>query len=191
MSQVLLGFRNLALRIAIFVALAAVLVWFLGGSLLARPDTVTVGNATVGRQDAGLAEIRLVQVVHPTSSLPSERITWHVESRDGARGVFGSFRPCEGQDLLVDATPLVEVLPDGITPEAWFAGRPAGSRAWRLYRMGAYADCPEERGEYPDRLEAERQLARIATGRPLQPAAEAAAAREAVLRAGDAPVAGD
>ena len=185
MSHVLLGFRNLALRIAIFVALAAVLVWFLGGSLLARPETVTVATATVGRQGEGLAEIRLVQIVHPSSSLPSERITWHVEARDGARGVFGSFRPCEGQDLLVDASALVEVLPDGITPEAWFAGRPAGGTAWRLYRMGAYAECPEERGAYPDRLEAERQLARIAAGLPLQPAGEARATRDAVLRAGD------
>ncbi|MFM1822058.1 MAG: hypothetical protein RI967_324 [Planctomycetota bacterium] len=185
MSQVLLGFRNLAFRIAIFVALAAVLVWFLGGSLLARPETVTAGNAMVGRQGEGLAEIRLVQIIHPSSSLPSERITWHVESRDGARGYFGSFTPCEGQDLLVDATPLVEVLPDGITPEAWFAGRPAGGGAWRLYRMGAYAECPEERGEYPDRLEAERQLARVAAGLPVQSADEARGARDAVLRAGD------
>jgi len=35
-SQVLLGVRNLSLRIAVFVALAAALAWFLGGELFPR-----------------------------------------------------------------------------------------------------------------------------------------------------------
>jgi hypothetical protein len=39
--------------------------------------------------------------------------------------------------------------------------------------------------EVADRLEAERQLARVKAGMPLQKADAAAAAREAVLKAGD------
>ena len=41
--------------------------------------------------------------------------------------------------------------------------------------------------EVSDRLEAERQLARVKAGLPLQAAGAASAASDAVLRAGDAP----
>jgi hypothetical protein len=41
--------------------------------------------------------------------------------------------------------------------------------------------------EVSDRLEAERQLARVKAGLPIQAADAAGAARDAVLRAGDAP----
>ena len=62
MSQVLLGFRNLALRIAIFVVLAAILAWLLGGNLFARNTVIALGTASTGAGD-GPVEVRIEQVV--------------------------------------------------------------------------------------------------------------------------------
>lgn len=45
MGQILLGFRSLALKIAVFVALAALLAWTLGGTLWPRPVIRLVGEA--------------------------------------------------------------------------------------------------------------------------------------------------
>jgi hypothetical protein len=74
----------------------------------------------------------------------------------------------------------------------WFAGEPLQARGgasgvWRVYRVTPYATAPETMLEVADRLEAERQLARVKAGMPLQNADAAAGAREAVLEAGDGP----
>ena len=71
MSQVLLGFRNLAFRAAIFVVLAAILVWMLGGNLFARNAVIPIGAATTGPGD-GVVHVRLEQVIPPAASLPSD-----------------------------------------------------------------------------------------------------------------------
>jgi hypothetical protein len=181
-SQVLLGFRNLAFRIAVFVALAALLVWFLGGSLLPRATLIPQAAHRIGSPSEGAEDVRLVQVVAPKISLTAEPVLWRVELQSD----YGSWKPCEGQDELVEATAFVDVT-DGGHPTIWFAGRPSGATVWKLYTMGPYAARPNPKGEVADRLEAERQLARVKAGMPLQTAEAAAAARDAVLRAGDAP----
>jgi hypothetical protein len=184
-SQVLLGFRNLAFRAAIFVVLAAILVWLLGGNLLPRATLIPQAAHTIGSPGEGEAEVRLVQVVAPRISLAREPVTWRVEEQ---AGYSDAWRPCEGQDELVEATAFVDVIGRGHGhPTIWFAGRPSGVTAWKLYSMGPYAARPEPEGEVADRLEAERQLARVKAGLPLQKAETAAEAREAVLKAGDAP----
>ena len=187
-SQVLLGFRNLSVRIAIFVALAALLVWFLGGSLFPRAEGIVRGAVEVGRAGEGLATVRLVEIVHPIASLPSERVTWMLEIAE-PRLVGSRFEPCSDVPLLVDAGSLTSVSDPTGFRTAYFVGRKAGadpcSDCWCVFAIGGYERSPREVHAYPDRLEAERQIARIAMGLPAQDPAAAAAAREAMLRAGD------
>lgn len=181
MSQVLLGFRNLALRLAVFVALAALLVWFLGGSLLPKPTRILQRDAEVGRAGEGLGRVRLVQVIHPIESLPSERQTWHIETNAN-----GEWSPCEQQPLWIEVSELRVVRDQTGFGVAWFAARAAGGSSWAVYSIGGYEACPKLQATVPDRLEAERQLARVTAGLAVQPADASAAARDSVLRAGDA-----
>ena len=187
MSQVLLGFRNLALRIAIFVVLAAILVWLLGGNLFARNTVIPTGTATTGPGD-GRMDVRLEQVIPPAASLPSDAYFFRVATIEG-----GDFRASwkEHAERFAHCSPLVEVDPGGPERAVWFAGEPlkdggGASGVWRVYRVTPYATGPETMLEVADRLEAERQLARVKAGMPLQPAETAAGARDAVLGAGDA-----
>ncbi|MFZ4749714.1 MAG: hypothetical protein ACOYMM_04295 [Phycisphaerales bacterium] len=180
MSQVLLGVRNLSFRIAVFVALAAALVWFLGGSLLPKPTRILHGEVEVGRAGEGLGRVRLVQVIHPIESLPSERQTWHVES-----DASGDWSACEKQAVWTEVTPLVAVRDGTGFGVAWFSARSAGGDAWTVHSIGGYEACPNTHGSFADRLEAERQIARVVAGLPVQTAEQARAARDAVLRAGE------
>ena len=184
MSQVLLGVRNLSLKIAVFVAIAALLAWFLGGSLLPRPTRLEGASVEVGRAGEGLGRVRLVHVLHSVESLPSERETWHVETT--ASGGFESWKACEQGDLLCAATALVLVKDATGFGTAWFAARVSGSSAWTVYSIGGYEACPTARVVVADRLEAERQLARVAAGLSVQSSEAAKGARDAVLRSGDA-----
>ena len=188
MSQVLLGFRNLAFRIAIFVMLAAILVWLLGGNLFARSTVIPIGSATTGPGD-GQMFVSLEQVMPPKASLPSDALFYRVAVDDGLR--YGA-KPREHAERFAQCSPLIEVDPGGTDRAVWFAGEPlkdggGASGVWRIYRVGPYSAGPETMLEVADRLEAERQLARLKAGLPLQKAEIAAEAREAVLKAGDAP----
>lgn len=182
MSQVLLGFRNLALRIAIFVVLAAGLVWFLGGSLFARNTVLPMGVASTGAGE-GRVEVALQQVILPTTDLSSDRVFFRLRL-DGEGG------RSDGKERFAQVSHLVEVDPGGTNRAVWFAGEPlrdggGASGVWRVYRVTPYAPSAEAMLEVADRLEAERQLARVKAGLPLQAADVAAAARDAVLKAGD------
>jgi len=187
-SQVLLGFRNLALRIAIFVVLAAILAWLLGGNLFARNTVIPIGTATTGLGD-GRMDVRLEQVIPPAASLPSDAYFFRVATVDGE-----DFRAKwkEHGERFARCSPLVEVDAGGPERAVWFAAEPlkdggGASGVWRVYRVTPYASGPETMLEVADRLEAERQLARVKAGMPLQKAETAAGAREAVLKAGDGP----
>lgn len=183
MSQVLLGVRNLSLKIAVFVAIAALLAWFLGGSLLPRPTRLAGASVEVGRAGEGLGAVRLVHVLHPVESLPSERETWHIETT--ASGGFERWKACEQGDLLCEATTLSLVKDATGFGTAWFAARICGASEWTVYSIGGYEACPTARLVVADRLEAERQIARAVAGLPVQSAEAAKGARDAVLRAGD------
>lgn len=188
MSQVLLGFRNLAFRAAIFVVLAAILVWMLGGNLFARNTVIPIGAATTGPGD-GVVHVRLEQVIPPAASLPSDAYFFRIAGNDGMS--YGTTQ-WEHAERFGQCSPLVEVDPGGTDRAVWFAGEPlkdggGASGVWRVYRITPYATRPEMMLEVADRLEAERQLARLKAGLPLQSQEAAIGARDAVLRAGDAP----
>lgn len=183
MSQVLLGVRNLSVRVAIFVVLAAILVWFLGGSLFPRADRIVRGTVEIGRAGEGLGEMRLVEVVHPASTLPAERVTFDVEVTNGA--ILKPYDRCTTLPMIVEAGSLVSVADASAFRTAYFVARKADGTAWTLFALGGYESCPRELHAYADRLEAERQLARVVAGLEAQDPADAAAARDATLRAGD------
>ena len=188
MSQVLLGFRNLALRIAIFVVLAAILVWLLGGNLFARNTVIALGTASTGAGE-GPVEVRIEQVVLAKTDLSRDRAFFRVQLSDASSY---SGEEIEFPERFAQVSQLVEVDPGGLDRAVWFAGEPlqdgdGSAGVWRVYRITPYATVPKTMLEVADRLEAERQLARVKAGLPLQAADAAGAARDAVLRAGDAP----
>ncbi len=184
MSQVLLGVRNLSLRIAVVAAIGVFLVWLLGGNLLPKADTIANEPVTLSASSDAPAPVRLVQVVNPLELLPSERVTWHVEIKQGDT----DWETCVGQATLVDATALVRANAPG-SSSAWFGGRTSGASSWTLYKIDATKldAAPNAEETYTDRLEVERQLARAASGLAPQSADQTAASRESVLHAGDAP----
>lgn len=186
MSQVLLGFRNLAFRIAIFVVLAAILAWLLGGNLFGRDTVIPIGVASTGAGD-GKVDVRLEQVIPPKTSLPSDAFYFRVLFSDP--NAFGRDW-IKVPERLAQVSSLIEIDPGGLNRAVWFAGEPlkdggGASGVWRVCRITPYATAPETMLEVADRLEAERQLARVKVGMPLQKAETAAGAREAVLKAGD------
>jgi hypothetical protein len=126
--------------------------------------------------------------VHPRSTLPSERVTFAVEAEgEGIASTLGDgFERCTTLPTIVEAGSLVSVADPSAYRTAYFVARHAGSDAWNLYEIGGYAGCPRALHAYPDRFEAERQIARAQAGLPVQEPAGAAAERDAAVRAGDA-----
>lgn len=168
MSQVLLGVRNLSFRIAIFVALAAALAWFLGGELFPRAKSLP--RATVS--DSGISA-RVVMWYTP-DGLVSERTQWRLEV-DAGKG------PTRVEPSWAEATDPV-ITADGRVHVGALA-----SGVWSVWTVDPNGEPPTAvvSASYGDRLEVERQVARLAFGLPLQSAAAAADARESMLRAGD------
>ncbi len=174
MGLFLLGLRSLWLRLAVFVVFAALLVWFLGGNLTANAarrnhDSVACGGHLV----------RVVQMILPIESLPSELETWHLEVTS------------EGDDewtvVANDAT-LVRATELAVAPDAgiWFAGASSGMRAWTIYAFDCTTHALVVKGtDYRNRADVERQLARVALGLSLQSPETIDSVRDNVLRQGD------
>ena len=169
MSQVLLGFRNLSFRIAVFVALAALLAWFLGGDLFGSVKQLPRRTVTENGVSA-----RAVLEYNPDSVL-AERLHWTFEVNAGSGLHKGSQRWEDATDPVIAANGFVYI-------GAFEQG------AWGVWEIDATANPPVARlaQAFPDRLEVERQLGRIAFGFPMQAADVAASAREEMLRQGDA-----
>jgi hypothetical protein len=170
-SQVLLGVRNLSLRIAVFVALAAALAWFLGGELFPRAKSLA-GSAVSG---AGVSA-RVVLWYTP-DGLVSERAQWRLEidSGSGVRRVEPAWTAATEPVIDANGTVFIGGLANG-NWSVWSA-RAAESNAETIPAAVL--------ATFSDRLEVERQLARVAAGLPLQSAESAKSARDALLRAGD------
>lgn len=169
MGQVALGFRSLFIRLAAFVVMAALLAWALGGTLFPRAE-VADGQAFVwrgatwqlrlalGGESRGIARWSLVRSVNDEK--PKE---W----------------PLAGHDHWVEAAG-----PLAVEDRLYVGFRNRGAREWTL---AAIADNGFEVTSWPDRLEVERQLARLRSGLPMQTPAEAFLDRPQVLGAPSAP----
>lgn len=178
MSQVLLGVRNLSLRIAVFVALAAALAWFLGGELFPRAKSLA------GSSVSGAGVSARVVLWYTPDGLVSERAHWRLEvdAGTGARRVEPAWTAATEPVVAADGTVFIGGLASG-SWSIWSvrASNPAADGASPASTLNATAVAT-----FSDRLEVERQLARIAAGLPIQSADVAKAARESLLRAGDA-----
>ena len=174
MGLFLLGLRSLFLRLAVFVVFAALFVWFLGGNLTANAARRNHDSVACGGQ-----LVRVVQMILPIDSLPSELETWHVEATSEGDD---DWEVVANNATLVRATELT-IAPDG---GIWFAGASSGMRAWTIYAFDCTTRAIVVQGtEYRNRADVERQLARVALGLTLQSPETIDSVRDNILRQGD------
>lgn len=174
MWQVVLGLRSLLVKIAVFVVMAALLAWALGGTLWPRTSIRKIGTPVVCN---GVPVVLVHQVREP-------RATYGI-ARVGAEGE------------IVERTPKVEEMTPAWRDAMTVVASPDGSAAafafqvvdrWMVGVIESPADLAGggwREVEVIDRLEAARQLARFAAGLPLQDEPTQRAARETVLEAGE------
>lgn len=153
MGQLFLGFRSLLLKSAVFVVMAALLAWALGGTLFPRPTRVQLHAATYqGVQFEWRLSVLPARTVEVDS--PQELIHWELMRRDGD----GQAHSIEDLKWFEVAGP---VIAEGLLH---FAGRPveAGheSTGWVLASVDAQHRIVE-RVSLPDRLAVEVELARL------------------------------
>ena len=164
MGQFALGIRSLLIKIAIFVVLAALLAWTLGGTLFPRAETsdapgVTWHGATwrlraeMGGEHRG--RLRWTLMRQETDAKPAPWVL-------------------RGFDEWSDA-----VGPVATTDSLYVAFRDRDAPEWTLATI---TDKGFETAIYPDRLEIERQFARLRSGLALETPAQAQATRERVLK---------
>lgn len=160
MGQLALGLRSLAIRLAIFVVMAALLAWALGGTLLPRAQSAeydavdAAGRSWYWRLDVGGHRI-------PELDPLGVRWTLMVRAPDGPAHAALT-------DGWVDVTG-----PVALDERIWFAGRADSNPAteWRLHEvvpaaMGSLEHELRDLAPLSGRLEAELQLARLGAGRP-------------------------
>jgi hypothetical protein len=165
MGQVALGFRSLFIRLAIFVVMAALLAWTLGGTLFPRAE---IADGPAVRWNDATWRLRL--------SLGGERrglLRWSLLRQEGERDA--EEWPLAGFERWVEASG-----PVALDDRLYIAFRDHSASSWTLAAITATGF---DTVALPDRLEAERQLARLRNGLPPQSPADAAAARDAVLMA--------
>lgn len=168
MGQVALGFRSLFIRLAVFVVMAALLAWTLGGTLFPRAETadgpaVSWHGATwrlrlaVGGEARGLVRWTLLR-----------------QTADGKPEPW----PLAGFERWVEASG-----PVAAGDRLYVAFRDHDATQWT---MAAITDGGFDTVAFPDRLEVERQFTRLRNGLEVQTPVEAAGVRDEILRASGA-----
>lgn len=154
MGQLALGLRSLAVRLAVFVAMAALLAWALGGTLFPSPQRV---NLSAWSFDGSQWNWR----VSGSGSEP-QPVTWTLVERRGGRareerfGVAGAWRDVRGPRFDRDAM-LLAVETHDVSD-----GDP---RAWWLIRVET---SPERRAEVT-RLESAAAMDEVLCASPASP----------------------
>jgi len=146
MGQLALGLRSLVIRFGVFVVLAALLAWALGGTLFPRPSVVKFDaiDFADGRWYWQLA----------VGGRQADQVNWRMMVDDET----GEARAVHEQSWSQVAGPV------RTDDQLYFAGR--SDNIWRLY--GVHADRALDVYTMPDRLAVEQQLARLRAGLPLQ-----------------------
>lgn len=165
MGQFALGIRSLLVKATIFVVLAALLAWALGGTLFPKPETSDLDYRAVSFGGDTMYYWRVL-----VGGKKDGEIRWHLMSIDSAY-----------EKRTVEETQFVEVAgPIATTDGLYYAGRTeARDSPWRIVKRdaaGATKSWP-----MPDRLAVEQQLARVASGLPLQDSATITQQRSRVL----------
>ena len=165
MGQFTLGLRSLLIKATVFVVMAALLAWALGGTLWPRPQIADFDSVVVaGRQWFWRLAVG--------GSNPGE-VRWILMCQSpGERA-----KPFDDRHWRDVAGPIV------VEEALYVAGRPTlnGNDLWRIERI---ADGVAYPSVMPDRLAVEQQLARLASGLPLQDAQTIRQERDLVLDPG-------
>ncbi len=173
MGQVLLGLRSLFVRIAVFVTMAALLAWALGGTLWPRTSIRKIGTPIVCN---GVPIVLVHQVREP-------RATYGIATV-GADGKVAARTPKVEQMTPAWRDAMTAVAsPDGAS--AAFAFERGGTWSIGVVESPAELEAGGGWSDWPviDRLEAARQLARFAAGLPLQDEETQRKARPGLLEA--------
>lgn len=140
MGQVALGFKNLLIKFVIFVMMASLLAWALGGTLW--PSARLVDGRPVDHDGASWFWRMEVHAPVDGATTVHHRLMRHEA---------GERKPRPADDrTFADAAGLVRTA-DGL----WFAARPESSGDWTIERVGGPAES------HPDRLAVETRLAEL------------------------------
>jgi hypothetical protein len=153
MGQFALGLRSLLIKAAVFVVMAALLAWALGGTLWPRPqvakfDSVSfAGSRWFWKLSVGGANVGQVR--------------WDLMT---GPEIENDAKPFDSRHWADVAGPIVA------NESLYFAGRASlnPNEPWRIERIDKTRMI--ESVPMPDRLAVEQQLARLAAGLPLQEA---------------------
>jgi hypothetical protein len=151
MGQVALGFRSLLIKLAVFVVMAALLAWALGGTLWPRAEVVQFDPVSFdGREWSWRLSV---------GGREDGQLRWRLM----VRASDGQIRPWDERTWVEVAGP---VATDGML---CYAGRASFNPAepWRLATVTPQATSSTFM-VMPDRLAVERQLARLNAGLPLE-----------------------
>jgi len=164
MGQVALGFRSLLIKLAIFVIMAALLAWALGGTLWPRAEVAELDPVSFdGREWYWRLSV---------GGRKAGEMRWTMMVRDAG----GEPRPWEERTWVEVAGPVAteEML--------CYAGRASFNPAepWRLAQVEKAATSSSHI-VMPDRLAVERQLERLKAGLPLEDIEHIRQQRELVL----------
>lgn len=121
MGQVALGFKNLLIKAAVFVVMAALLAWVLGGELLPRPEVVEMPAVRF----AGKEYFWQLSV----GGRQRGRMVWRMMAADNG----SSAEPLDESQWTEVAGPIV--ASDGL----YYAGRASHDerQLWKLIRVGS------------------------------------------------------
>jgi hypothetical protein len=171
MGQFALGIRSLLFKAAIFVVMAALLAWALGGTLFPRPSKTEFPALSFAGHD-WMWRVSVYDRRAFESRDPSQNIQWELIWIDSK----GKTHRAADQTWVDVAGPVVngELM--------YFGGREgdAVDRSWSIYVVDN-ASRVTDRHFMPDRLAVEQQLARIKAGLPLQNAQIVESERRKVL----------
>lgn len=164
MGQFALGIRSLVVKSAVFVIMAALLAWALGGTLFPRPQVADFIAQSV-RYEGDTWYWRVL-----VGGKNRGEVRWHL-MREGADGKVRAHD--ESRFIEVEGPVLGE---DGL----YYAGRDRESRrAWVMVRVDGNGQTYT--WPIPDRLAAIQQMARVEQGLPLQDEATITRQRHRVL----------
>jgi hypothetical protein len=167
MGQFALGLRSLLVRVTIFVIMAALLAWALGGTLFPRPQRADFRSYAV-RYDNAMWYWRVL-----VGGKNTGEVRWNL------------MREADNGDTEVAADHAYREVAGPVLGEdgLYYAGRgPATNATWELRHRSSTGEAAHA---FRDRLAIEQQLARIAAGLPLQDAATVSRQRLHVLDPGD------
>ena len=177
MGQFALGIRSLLFKLAIFVIMAALLAWALGGTLWPRPAKVEFSAGSFLGHDV-FWQLSVRNFDADDGGDPAKNVRWELLYRDNDGKLHG-FEAMKDFQLHEVAGP---VLSNG---KLYCAGWPimlgdSGKGNWALLTIDENRNIAG-RASMPDRLAVEQQLARLRAGLPLQDEQTILRQRAAVL----------